>query len=356
MPARTARRAHGLQQLDFSSRGARRALHRRRRRLACGRRDGRRRRRRHRVPLGALRPGSLFCALRGARADGHEHAPAAVANGAVALLVERELPALDVPQIVCDDARAGMALLADALYGHPSGELDVVGVTGTNGKTTTTMLLAAILDAAGAPVRPARHRRAPHRRAPRAGRADDARGARPAARAALHARRRRRGLRDGGLVDRDRAAAPRGHGVRGGRLHEPLAGPPRLPRRSRDLLRGEGHALRRPLPARGQRRRRLRRAARGRAALRRRGARRPTCAARRSSCGPTAPSCSCARRRARSRSSRGCAGASTSTTCSAPSRSRCCWTCRSARSSAPWPRPARRPAASSRSRRARTSA
>ncbi|HEY3612314.1 MAG TPA: Mur ligase family protein, partial [Gaiellales bacterium] len=95
-------------------------------------------------------PGSLFCALRGARTDGHEHAPAAVANGAVALLVERELR-LGVPQIVVADARAGMALLADALYGHPSGELDVVAVTGTNGKTTTTMLLAAILDAAERP-------------------------------------------------------------------------------------------------------------------------------------------------------------------------------------------------------------
>ena len=96
-------------------------------------------------------PGSLFCALRGAHADGHDHARAAVASGAVALLVERELPDLHVPQIVCDDARAGMALLADALYGHPSGELDAVGVTGTNGKTTTTMLLAAIFDAAARP-------------------------------------------------------------------------------------------------------------------------------------------------------------------------------------------------------------
>jgi UDP-N-acetylmuramoyl-L-alanyl-D-glutamate--2,6-diaminopimelate ligase len=96
-------------------------------------------------------PGTLFCALRGAHADGHDYAAAAVANGAVALLVERELPELVVPQIVCADSRAGMALLADALYGHASGELDVAAVTGTNGKTTTTMLLAAILDAAQRP-------------------------------------------------------------------------------------------------------------------------------------------------------------------------------------------------------------
>ena len=96
-------------------------------------------------------PGSLFCCLPGANADGHDFAPAAVANGAVALLVERELPDLGVPQILCDDAREGMARLAASLYGHPSRELALVGVTGTNGKTTTTLLLAAMLDAAQRP-------------------------------------------------------------------------------------------------------------------------------------------------------------------------------------------------------------
>ena len=69
----------------------------------------------------------------------------------MALLVERELPDLGVPQILCDDAREGMARLAASLYGHPSRELALVGVTGTNGKTTTTLLLAAILDAAQRP-------------------------------------------------------------------------------------------------------------------------------------------------------------------------------------------------------------
>ncbi len=96
-------------------------------------------------------PGSLFCCLPGGNADGHDFAPAAVANGAVALLVERELPDLGVPQILCDDAREGMARLAASLYGHPSRELALVGVTGTNGKTTTTLLLAAMLDAAQRP-------------------------------------------------------------------------------------------------------------------------------------------------------------------------------------------------------------
>ena len=84
----------------------------------------------------------------GFTADGHDFAGVAVANGAAALVVERELD-LDVPQLVVASSRSAMAAAADAFYGHPSGELDVVGITGTNGKTTTAFLMHAVLEAAG---------------------------------------------------------------------------------------------------------------------------------------------------------------------------------------------------------------
>jgi UDP-N-acetylmuramoyl-L-alanyl-D-glutamate--2,6-diaminopimelate ligase len=93
-------------------------------------------------------PGALFCALRGLRADGHDFAADAVARGAAALMVEHELP-LPVPQAVVPDTRLGMALAAAELYGHPSESLVVVGVTGTNGKTTSAFLARAVLEAAG---------------------------------------------------------------------------------------------------------------------------------------------------------------------------------------------------------------
>jgi UDP-N-acetylmuramoyl-L-alanyl-D-glutamate--2,6-diaminopimelate ligase len=97
---------------------------------------------------GAVVPGALFACVPGFRADGHDFAPDAIARGAVALLVERELE-LDVPQLVVPDARAGLALAADAFFGRPTRELAVGAVTGTNGKTTTAFLLYAILAAAG---------------------------------------------------------------------------------------------------------------------------------------------------------------------------------------------------------------
>jgi UDP-N-acetylmuramoyl-L-alanyl-D-glutamate--2,6-diaminopimelate ligase len=96
----------------------------------------------------AVMPGALFFAVPGQRVDGHEFAPEAVERGAVALVVERRLD-LPVPQVVVRDVRAAMAPAADAFFGEPTRELEVVGVTGTSGKTTTSFLLFAILAAAG---------------------------------------------------------------------------------------------------------------------------------------------------------------------------------------------------------------
>src|SRR4051794_16934955 len=93
-------------------------------------------------------PGSLFFCVPGSRADGHEFAAEAVADGAVALLVERA-PEPDRPQLVVSDARRAMGIAADECFGRPTEHLDVAGVTGTNGKTTTAFLLYSILAAGG---------------------------------------------------------------------------------------------------------------------------------------------------------------------------------------------------------------
>jgi UDP-N-acetylmuramoyl-L-alanyl-D-glutamate--2,6-diaminopimelate ligase len=84
----------------------------------------------------------------GTQADGHDFAAEAVERGAAALVVERRLD-LPVPQVVVRDTRAAMAPAADVFFGEPTRELEVVGVTGTSGKTTTSFLLFAILAAAG---------------------------------------------------------------------------------------------------------------------------------------------------------------------------------------------------------------
>ncbi|MBX5467647.1 MAG: UDP-N-acetylmuramoyl-L-alanyl-D-glutamate--2,6-diaminopimelate ligase [Firmicutes bacterium] len=97
-----------------------------------------------------VEPGDLFCAVPGFHTDGHLYCGEAVARGARALLVER---AVDHPQTVAmvavPEVRAAMAVVADRFYGQPSAKLYTVGVTGTNGKTTTTHLIRAVLEAGG---------------------------------------------------------------------------------------------------------------------------------------------------------------------------------------------------------------
>jgi UDP-N-acetylmuramoyl-L-alanyl-D-glutamate--2,6-diaminopimelate ligase len=95
-----------------------------------------------------VEPRALFFCVPGSRVDGHDLAGDAVAAGAAALVVERPLD-VAVSQLVVPDARAAMPVAADLFFGEPTRELEVAGVTGTNGKTTTTFLLHSILAAAG---------------------------------------------------------------------------------------------------------------------------------------------------------------------------------------------------------------
>jgi UDP-N-acetylmuramoyl-L-alanyl-D-glutamate--2,6-diaminopimelate ligase len=96
----------------------------------------------------AVARGDLFFCVSGFRTDGHDFAPAAVAAGAAALVVERPL-GLGVPEVLVASARAAMAPIAACFYGEPARKLAVVGITGTNGKTTTSYLARELLQASG---------------------------------------------------------------------------------------------------------------------------------------------------------------------------------------------------------------
>ncbi len=101
----------------------------------------------------AVQPGSLFVALRGARSDGHRYLSEAVAAGASAVLVETPPePGLNVPVAVVPDTRAALAEVAARFYEHPARDLVVIGVTGTNGKTSTVRMIEAVLQRAGRPT------------------------------------------------------------------------------------------------------------------------------------------------------------------------------------------------------------
>src|SRR5438445_1270909 len=103
-------------------------------------------------------PGWLFVAVKGTQSDGHRFLAQAVTAGAGAIVVEKgqvsaeTLASLGVPVIQVGDSRRALGLLASRFYGEPSRRLKVIGVTGTNGKTTTTYLCKSILEAAGVRV------------------------------------------------------------------------------------------------------------------------------------------------------------------------------------------------------------
>jgi UDP-N-acetylmuramoyl-L-alanyl-D-glutamate--2,6-diaminopimelate ligase len=95
-----------------------------------------------------VQPGTVFFCVRGFTRDGHDFAPEAVRNGAVALVVDHPL-GLGVPEVLVDDVRAAMAPAAARLHGDPSAGLEVVGITGTSGKTTTAFLVRELLEGTG---------------------------------------------------------------------------------------------------------------------------------------------------------------------------------------------------------------
>lgn len=111
------------------------------------------------IPVGEVRglaydsrrvePGTLFFAIPGAHVDGHDFALRAVERGAVGVVVERELPDASVPQLIVDRSRRALADAADAWFGRPSERLTVVGITGTDGKSTVASLTAEMLVSCG---------------------------------------------------------------------------------------------------------------------------------------------------------------------------------------------------------------
>ena len=204
-------------------------------------------------------PGAVFVALRGQKDDGARFAPQAVARGAVLVVAETPAPAgHQGAWVTVPDARLALALLADRFHGHPSGTLRVVGITGTNGKTTTAYLLRSILEAAG-------------QRCGLLGTVVYSLGRedREATRTTPEAPDVQQMFRE--MVDNGCAAAVMevsshalalkrvdGVAVCGRRLQQPDARPPRLPRRHGDVFRRQAPAVRDAAGRRAGRRQRRR--------------------------------------------------------------------------------------------------
>ena len=96
-----------------------------------------------------VQAGDVFVAVKGLRSDGHAFVPSVIEKGAAAIVVERELPGIKVPQVVVPSTAAALGALVARSLGDPAKAMTLVGITGTNGKTTTTFLVESILTAAG---------------------------------------------------------------------------------------------------------------------------------------------------------------------------------------------------------------
>ena len=192
----------------------------------------------------SVQPGTLFFCVPGFTRDGHDFAPDAIARGAVALVVERPLGPGRPGGRWCRASGRRWRRPPRAFYGDPTASLQTVGVTGTNGKTTTAFLVRALLEADGrqtgllGTVKSVigGDERAVERTTPEA---IDLQRTLPG-----DARRGRPGVRDGGLLARARAPPGRRDPLRGGDLHQPDPGPSRLPRHDGGVLRGQAAAVR----------------------------------------------------------------------------------------------------------------